>query len=835
MALRSSLLSLLLVAGLSSAAAQAPVVSPHVSLYPDFNIHDFRVAEVDGDGAPDLVLSTIFDGIRAVRGDGLGGILGVQAVAGGVFADLAVADFDGDGLDEVVLVPSSGTGVQVLLDVGGSYVAGPVLATDLRPLVAAVADLDLDGTLDVAVGQADSPRVIAFHGLAGGGFLPGVDVPAVEGPVALALGDVDADGWPDVASASDVFGDRRVGVAPSDGAGGYEPLVEMLADLELFPGDSLVIGDVNGDGIGDVLLALREQGFAVFAGEAGLPPRPPVIFATTLPCQSLSLLDGDDDGDLDVAAGQEGGLVSLYLQQVGGFSAPILYAAAVGPLFLDTADFDLDGNVDLLTSNGQVLTILLGTGLADFRPCYGFEGEPFAMVAGDFTGDGLTDLVVTPADSAAAWVFPGEPGGGLGRRTPVDLGPAPRRLFIGQFDDTLPQDLVALQVAPGQQGVAVVLGQGDGSFSIPVITPILDNVKAGAVGDLNGDHGTDMVVLRGDAFTNEVITLLGAGDGVFTQLPALPLPTRPIDVEIADVDQDLDQDLIVLVDGEILVFPGDDDGTFLDPVSLDVAPGALDLLVAHLNADGDVDLAVAHTADTDVRVYYGDPGSAFAAPEVVDVRVTPTGLAAGDLDADGFQDLVVTGISNPLLPGNVAVLIAEHDGGFELPVFTAASDDAGEPLVADLDLDGRLDLALLVPAGRQLDLYFNAAGVWEGLGHSLAGSVGLSRLVAVGSLQPPSELRLIVQGAAPANTLLLVLGLAELSLPFKGGVLVPKPDALLAGLSTDAQGGLDLAADWPPGVPTGTTLLLQVWLSDAGGPAGLSATTAVRGEVYAQP
>ena len=122
---------------------------------------------------------------------------------------------------------------------------------------------------------------------------------------------------------------------------------------------------------------------------------------------------------------------------------------------------------------------------------------------------------------------------------------------------------------------------------------------------------------------------------------------------------------------------------------------------------------------------------------------------------------------------------------------------------------------------------FSSGGSWS----SLAGSAGLSRLVGVGPLQPLTDLRVRVQGAAPDAPLLVVVGLAEASLPFKGGVLVPAPDVLVAGLSTDAIGGLDLQAGWPAGVPVGTTLLLQAWLTDARGPDGLSATTAVRGTV----
>ena len=62
---------------------------------------------------------------------------------------------------------------------------------------------------------------------------------------------------------------------------------------------------------------------------------------------------------------------------------------------------------------------------------------------------------------------------------------------------------------------------------------------------------------------------------------------------------------------------------------------------------------------------------------------------------------------------------------------------------------------------------------------------------------------------------------------FKGGVLVPEPDVLLPGLVVGAGNQLQLSGTWPAGTPSGVAVYLQMWVSDAAGPQGYSASGAI--------
>ena len=120
-------------------------------------------------------------------------------------------------------------------------------------------------------------------------------------------------------------------------------------------------------------------------------------------------------------------------------------------------------------------------------------------------------------------------------------------------------------------------------------------------------------------------------------------------------------------------------------------------------------------------------------------------------------------------------------------------------------------------------------GAWTWLGRALAGTGGFPVLSAFGDLSPGSAVSFALTQARPDAAAYLVLGLSDLSAPFKGGVLVPAPDVVLAGLATDGDGALALADTWPAGVPSSFTFRAQTWIADPAGPAGFAASNAVAG------
>jgi hypothetical protein len=116
---------------------------------------------------------------------------------------------------------------------------------------------------------------------------------------------------------------------------------------------------------------------------------------------------------------------------------------------------------------------------------------------------------------------------------------------------------------------------------------------------------------------------------------------------------------------------------------------------------------------------------------------------------------------------------------------------------------------------------------WTDLGFALAGGSGPPILVGSGTLETGSAGKLSLSDANSAAPAVLFVSLSSTPTPFKGGTLVPVPVTVSLGLLTDAGGAASLPFVWPPGVPSATSLFLQVALQDPAAPVGVALSNAL--------
>jgi parallel beta-helix repeat protein len=132
------------------------------------------------------------------------------------------------------------------------------------------------------------------------------------------------------------------------------------------------------------------------------------------------------------------------------------------------------------------------------------------------------------------------------------------------------------------------------------------------------------------------------------------------------------------------------------------------------------------------------------------------------------------------------------------------------------------------PDGSVVDMGAIPYDAWTDLGLALAGAQGEPVLTGSGPLTWSSSNTLELTHAAPSVAATLVVGLSQLGVPFKGGVMVPHIDALFAGLVTTPTGSLTLPFIWPTGLPSALSVYLQFWLPDPGGPKGFAASNGLQ-------
>jgi beta-lactamase class A len=318
------------------------------------------------------------------------------------------------------------------------------------------------------------------------------------------------------------------------------------------------IGDVNGDGHADIVLAKGRHWPLVDRvllgdGRGGFPTAYDLGTASDR-SYSGHLVDLDRDGDLDVVISNDDPDPKLvYLNDgTGHFRPGSSYGRAEWSTRNATiADLNADGLPDIVVANrtggkpgANYICLNQGNGRFD-ATCQKFSGESATTItAADVTGDGLTDLVVPNRDGGQSHVYVNAGRGTFPVSARVPFGPATAHIRMSAAADLNGdgrQDLVAIDE---KTGVAVYFGDAEHRLSAPVAIGLGDQSPyALALGDLDGDGTTDLVVgyieARPTVFFND-----GSGQK-FTPVLFGDAKGTAYGLAIADVDEDGRLDIAV--------------------------------------------------------------------------------------------------------------------------------------------------------------------------------------------------------------------------------------------------------------------------------------------------
>ena len=322
------------------------------------------------------------------------------------------------------------------------------------------------------------------------------------------------------------------------------------------------------------------------------------------------------------------------------------------PESVTVGDFNRDGKQDIAIANqtGNSITVLLGTGAGTFTanaaavPSTANLNGPSTLVTGDFNADGKLDLAIANYYLNDVTILLGNGDGTFSVKSSASTGASPVGIAMGDFNGDGKLDLAV--ISQRSNTVTVLIGGGDGTFLPDAVTVPTGSFPAAiATADLNGDGKLDLAVANLGSGT--VTILLGGGDGSFTPAPSAAVGANPAQLVIADFNGDGAPDIAVanLRQGTITILlnNGPGSGTFTVSGSTFAGNGPLGIAATDVNADGITDLMVTDFYGAGLTLLLGKGDGTFSSQAIpMPGNAAPSAIAVADFNQDGGPDFTIT-------------------------------------------------------------------------------------------------------------------------------------------------------------------------------------------------
>jgi FG-GAP-like repeat len=592
--------------------------------------------------------------------------LASQFTVPGIFPSAALADVNGDKLPDLIVSTQAPLAIYVLRNAGGNFEPPIQVATPSPgPQRFSAIDMNADGRAEIVyIGYyiQDLPnsrsqlRIVSFqpNGSYSDVIPPGTD--AVSGAVSAV--DLNADGFSDLVIQSGfVAYPTVVKVYLSDGQGGFALRSEYTISPSGYDYYRLVVGDFDNDGHMDLAGVNGEPApshllYLWGDGSGGLVPQRvngPMGFYTATG-------DVNGDGIPDVVIPDRSYNLSVSPgRNDRNFGSPLSLVAwfAGTP---STADIDGDGRADLLVTGEPDFrvpgTVMLSKGNGSFE--YAAAVSPDALVISDLNGDSHAELIGTvPAPFV---------GGGTARLQ-IWPGTGEATFSVDPVELVLPFDLVDLKIADidrngwpdliavGTSTGMVLFGRGNFAFS-PVASSFHSPI---AIGDFNSDGYPDIASDSATFFGSFNRTLRS----VRTNLVVSRL--QPKQIATGDFNGDSRTDIAEMLGSLIRLEYACGDALFCegDLQSMTDVGGAI--AVADFNGDGFQDLAIALTFTHQMALFASDAQGGFLQSYYAS-GVTGIAMIADDLNQDGSADVLITSYGLLFRPFNLSLMLNSGKG-----------------------------------------------------------------------------------------------------------------------------------------------------------------------------
>jgi uncharacterized repeat protein (TIGR01451 family) len=568
------------------------------------------------------------------------------------------ADLDGDGDQDVVAsVFMENRFVQFVNDGAGNFgAAQSVLENAPYAKFIQPADIDGDGDMDLVVAYGLDATYIWLENNGAGDFASAHTIFSSTGASwGFALADIDGDGDLDLVTSTN--GALHWHASNGQGTAWAANLVGENTEVA-----DISIGDLNGDGTADLLVAatgtIGTVRWCANDGNGGFGAMQTISTGTGNGIEVVAA-DLDNDGDLDAAYITNGPHRLGWIENTGSGFAP---------------------QVEV----GSVLSTVTGLHVADHD------------------GDGWEDLVVTVNGNHSVRIYPNNAGTFGAPVMVTTQANNPRSVVLADIDGDA--DLDVLYNGWDDARIAWCAQLPGGTFAAEHdLVRAVDYPMSVQAADLDMDG--DLDVLTNSWTDGDLFWYPNDGSGEFGGLRTfgngLPASNDP---RIEDLDMDGDPDVAVgYYHGTVGWYTNDGSGEFGALQVVSTADTAIRAFTTgDLNGDGMPDLITGSQLATGKLCWYANTGGAFGAQQVVESGSSYMAVLSGDLDGDGDNDLLATA-----MPDLLFWFTNDGSGNFGPRMLLADSVNQGR-FLAVVDVDGDADNDII--AVRQPIIVFDGGG-----------------------------------------------------------------------------------------------------------------------------
>jgi hypothetical protein len=533
-------------------------------------------------------------------------------------------------------------------------------------------------------------------------FFPEVNLP--EGDRILETADLNGDGLTDIMTAG--TGNGELGYYLNQGGGELAPQDTITTQME--QPVAVHAADFDGDGDLDVVSCSKiDDRVVLFDNDLNSS-------GSFGPLQELTIINGpsdifpadlNNDGRPDIVIAADFDDILLWLENLGNgsFSSDKFIDAPVNTINLEVADFDSDGDQDIVTNNSGVsfsLDPLLlyenqGTGtFVKADTLVGIYNEIQSISSGDVDGDGDLDVVAGLMDSSVSIVYIENLGGGnfAPHDTVATSVQSIRTIDLGDVD----QD-GDLDIAAGSQADSLVWIENLGGGSFSGYNPLPGDFEwVSGVRFIDLDNDGKLDIMGASYKDSHVFWYQQQSTGFGPQQMIASTADGLVEMIPADLDNDGDDDVVYATSRDNKLAWHENNGT-LRPLPQQLiaqydAPFS-GLIAVDLDGDSDKDLAITSYQDSLIAWYPNQLNATgnFGARQVLLQGVHgPRALFAMDVDMDNDPDLVYA----PANSDSTYWLENNGNGLVAAPQFLFSSPNGVSSMTAgDWDGDGDRDIA----------------------------------------------------------------------------------------------------------------------------------------------